>query len=121
VAVNGRFEIAVQRLEGRHVVLFSGTDLMLADLTGAPLKRLGADGSLSTMTPYAVPQRWAVALHEHPSKMDGFIYMSRHMNTGQAVVLFDRAGAKLTAAKYERLPDYPGALQVAMDFGLSFV
>ncbi|MHB1077182.1 RES family NAD+ phosphorylase [Thiobacillus sp.] len=120
VAVKGKFAIATQRLEGRYVVLFSGDDLTLADLTGVSLKRLGADGAISAITPYDIPQRWSVALHKHPALIDGFLYVSRHLNTGKAVVLFDRAKSKLKAEKYERLPDYPGALRAATDFGLSF-
>ncbi|MGA7181235.1 MAG: RES family NAD+ phosphorylase [Thiobacillaceae bacterium] len=120
IPVKGKFKIAVEELENRNVVCFSGSPLQLGDMTGASLKRLGADGSLSTVTPYDLPQRWAVALHDHPAQVDGFLYVSRHMNTGTAVVLFDRARPKVRALRYDPLPDYPGALRAAMAFGLEF-
>ncbi|MGA7951010.1 MAG: RES family NAD+ phosphorylase [Thiobacillaceae bacterium] len=118
VAVDGKFKIAEDLLETRQVVSFSGTDLILANMTGVALKRAGADGSLSTIMPYALPQKWSVALHAHPYSIDGFVYVSRHLNNGYAVVLFDRAAAKLAPVNYTPLPDYPGALRAAMAFGL---
>ena len=120
IPVKGKFKIAVEELENRHVICFSGSSLQLADMTGASLKRMGADGSISTVTPYDLPQRWAVALHDHPAQVDGILYLSRHMNTGTAVVLFDRARPKIQAVRYDPLPDYPGALRAAMAFGLEF-
>lgn len=120
VPIRGKFVLAVKELEHRYVVRFSGDTLTLADMTGTALKRVGADGALSTITPYDIPQRWSVALHKHPALIDGFLYVSRHMNTGKAVVLFDRAKSKLKVECYVPLPDYPGALRAAMEFGLNF-
>jgi hypothetical protein len=114
--VRGRFQIASDVLESRFVVQFGGDSLRVADLTGAALKALGADGSLSTVIPYDLPQRWSVAVHRHPEKVDGMLYVSRHMNTQKAVVLFDRAGGKISAIQYTPLPDFPGALRVVMNF-----
>lgn len=103
VADANRFSVALDELTSRYVVEFDGAPLNLADCTGAPLKRMGLDGSFSTETPYQMTQRWAVAFHGHPANVDGFRYISRHLNTGLAVVLFDRAAAKLHAARYHPL------------------
>ncbi|MCA0242117.1 MAG: RES family NAD+ phosphorylase [Proteobacteria bacterium] len=93
---NGRFEIAATELESRYCVRFAGgTPLVLADLTGAALKTLVGSSELSTIVPYDVPQRWSRALHRHPQRLDGLIYMSRHVNNQRAVVIFDRAAHKL--------------------------
>jgi hypothetical protein len=52
----GEFEIAAQEFEDRYLVRFAGEELVLANLTGATLKRLAGDGSMSTVMPYAMPQ-----------------------------------------------------------------
>lgn len=90
VARHGRFDVPLTEL-ARHVLRFSGRPLRLADMTGVHLKRLGGDGSLSTMMPYQIPQAWSLAIHQHPAKVDGFLYMSRHLNDERAVVVFQRA------------------------------
>jgi hypothetical protein len=56
IAVDGRFQITLSRLTDRHVVTFSGHPLRIADCAGVALKRMGADGSLSTEMPYDMPQ-----------------------------------------------------------------
>ena len=58
-----------------------------------------------------------MAVHQHPEAVDGFLYMSRHVNTDRAVVLFDRARPKLTRARYTAFIDYPGALATVLAFG----
>lgn len=116
VATKGAFRLPYSELD-RWVVRFKGDLLQLAVLTGTHLKRLGGEGSLSTTTPYDLPQQWALAVHGHPAAVDGFVYMSRHQNDQPAVVLFDRAKAKLKAVpKYTEFQDYPGALRVVRDF-----
>lgn len=117
--VAGRFPVPLDALESRHVVQFSGMDLVLMDLSGVALKRSGIDSSISTIEDYALPQRWAVAVHRHKLNVDGIVYMSRHINTEKAVVLFDRAKAKLTAVQYTPLPDYPGALRAVLALGVT--
>jgi hypothetical protein len=111
---DGYFNMAEDELESRYVVQFAGAELHVADMTGRALRRLGADGSLSTEIPYQMPQRWSRAVHRHPAAVDGFIYMSRHLNNEKAVVLYDRAAVKLQALAYTALPDFPGALRAAM-------
>jgi hypothetical protein len=111
----GRFPVAVTEIENRWVVRFKGAPLRLADLTGAALKTLVGSGGISTIIPYDVPQRWAAALHGHPDAVDGLVYMSRHVNDERAVVVFDRAAAKLGLPRYQRLADARGALKALMN------
>ena len=58
-----------------------------------------------------------MAVHQHPEAVDGILYMSRHLNTDKALVLFDRARPKLTSARYTPFVDYPGALAAVLAFG----
>jgi hypothetical protein len=120
IPTHGMFKIAVQEFEDRSVVKFTGEDLVLADLTGVALKALAGDGSMSTVMPYTLPQLWSRAIHRHRQNVDGMVYMSRHVNDEKAVVLFDRAAAKLQAPKYRPLPDAPGAARAAMALRIKF-
>jgi len=91
----------------RVVVALDGAPLRLATFKGAALKRLGGDARLSSMVPYDVPQQWSKALHDHPLAIDGFIYMSRHVNDREAVVLFERTRTRLAASVRTRLLEHP--------------
>lgn len=107
---NGRFEVAASELESRVCVRFAdGTPLTLVDLTGAALKALVGSSEISTIVPYDTPQRWSKALHRHPQGFDGLIYMSRHVNSQKAVVVFDRAASKLGLPSYRPLANTKGA------------
>jgi hypothetical protein len=77
----------------------AGERLILADLTGSGLARLHADGSISTAPRYRVPRQWALALWEHPKRVDGIRYVS--------VVLFDRCKDRLIARDTQPLLDHP--------------
>ncbi|WP_434715718.1 RES family NAD+ phosphorylase [Paraburkholderia sp. A3RO-2L] len=112
---NGGFRLATSELE-RYVLTFEGAKLNVAILHGIELKNLGGDGSLSTVTPYTVPQQWSLAVHNHPQHVDGFVYVSRHLNTAEALVVFERAKDKLTLRDATALRDYPGAAGVLIDF-----
>ncbi len=89
-------------------------------LTGVALKTLGGEGSLSTITPYRLAQSWAMAVHRHPQQVDGILYMSRHLNDRQAVVVFDRAGVRLGAATYTPLPRARGVMEAVAGLRISF-
>ena len=107
---NGRFKIAADELESRYCIRFAGSGpLSLADLTGTALKALVGSSEISTIVPYDTPQRWSRALHKHPQGFDGLIYMSRHVNSQKAVVVFDRAASKLGAPSYRPLANIKGA------------
>ena len=84
-----------------------GQQLILADLTGSGLVRLRADGSISTVPRYSVPRQWALALWEHPKRVDGIRYVSRFMNSQLAVALFDRCEDRLIVRDTQPLLDHP--------------
>ena len=89
---------------------------MPVNLHGLSLKNLGGDGTLSTILPYDVPQAWSLAVHRHSELVDRFVYMSRHMNNEEALVLFDRAKPKILVREAIAFADFPGAARVLMDF-----
>ena len=116
--VDGGFPIPGPELRRHFAWTFGTGNLVLADLTGPSLKRLGADGQLSTMEPYDVPQLWAAAVHAHPAQVDGIRYVSRHCNTEFAVAVFDRAKGKLTFRERVRLPANPSFRTVIRAFNV---
>ena len=88
--------VSPDELESKQVVRFQGGILKLAKLTGTALKRIVGSSEISTTFPYDLPQAWAAALHAHPAKIDGLLYMSKQINDERAVVIFNRAtGASL--------------------------
>lgn len=109
----GQYRVAADDIERRFVHSFEGSPLRLANLTGASLNRLGGHGELSGTPSYEIPQAWSKAIFDHPADMDGFVYMSRLMNSEKALVLFKRGNSlALQAAAPRRLathPDYPNA------------
>jgi hypothetical protein len=90
------------------------------DLTGTALKSLVGSSEVSTILSYDIPQRWSLALHRHPAGVDGLVYMSRHVNSKRAVVVFDRAANKLGTASYKSLTRTNGALSAVMDLRINF-
>ena len=71
------------------------------------LKKLGGDARVTSVEPYDISQQWSLTVYNHTQSVDGIIYMSRHNNTAEAVVLFDRAHPKLTANTLCALIDHP--------------
>ena len=117
---NGRFVVTPESLECRFVVAFSGKTLKLADLTGPGLKLSGIDGSVSSIDDYHLPQRWSVAIYKHPLKVDGILYMSRHMNSGKSVVLFDRAKRKLKSQRYVPFLKHPDSTNTVLALHVTY-
>ncbi|MBN3731613.1 RES family NAD+ phosphorylase [Burkholderia sp. Tr-20390] len=115
--VLGGFPLVTTELD-RYVLSFDGAPLTVAVLHGLPLKNLGGDGALSTIAPYDVPQLWSLAVHRHPRRVDGFLYMSRHLNTSEALVLFDRAKPKLSLGRAVPFRRHPDAVRVLRDFNV---
>jgi hypothetical protein len=76
--------------------LYLRRDLILVDLSGAGLARIGADARLSTITneEYQIPQAWSRAFYEHSDQVDGIYYRSRYDPNGLCVALFDRRMAQ---------------------------
>lgn len=118
--VRGTFKLSFTHFESHQLVGFEGDELILADLTGAALKTMGGDGSLSTMVPYRVPQRWALAAYRHPQSVDGIRYISRHLNDRYALVVFDRALSKIGTAHYTPLSTAPGIKRALAQLHVSF-
>lgn len=116
--LDGKFAIAPETIRTLQVHRFAGDALNLLSLTGPVLKRSGGSAELAGTGDYVLTQQWALAVHSNPAKYDGFIYASRHYNTGLAVVLFDRCKGKITPASHTALAATPGFAKVADDFGI---
>lgn len=116
--IDGHFVIDLSNLENKYVLNFSGMPLHLADLTGVALKRLGGHGELSGTADYRITQAWSHAVFQNPAMFDGFVYISRHLNTEKAVILFDRARSKIELASTCPLLAYPKFAQTAKKFGI---
>lgn len=118
--VDGRFLLTRSQVDTRYPLYFGGSELRLLNLTGARLKRLGGSVELSGTTNYGLTQQWARAVHDNPAGYDGFLYMSRHLNTGRAVALFDRAHDAIHLDFYSPLASANGfrmaVRQLAIDF-----
>ncbi|MFM9433761.1 hypothetical protein ACFDR9_000805 [Janthinobacterium sp. CG_23.3] len=118
VPLDGGYGIAQTTLDGKYVWRFQGSALRLANLTGAPLKRLGGHADLGGTCDYATTQHWSLAVHRNPGRFDGFVYMSRHLNTEMAVILFDRTGPKIQMATATKLLADPGFAAAAETLGI---
>ena len=109
----GGFDVPEVLLEQRWVVTLAHSGLRLANMRGTDLLPLGADGELSTIVPYDLPQKWSRAVHDHPAMVDGLIYTSRRVNDEPAVVLFDRAATRMTTpVQYRNYLKHPGRAAV---------
>jgi len=87
-------------------------------LHGALLKRMAGHADLAGTTDYSLTQSWALAVFNNPPVFDGFVYMSRHQNTGKAAMLFDRAAPRLTAVRPLPLLCVKGFAAAARAFGI---
>jgi hypothetical protein len=111
----GTFYVDIDTIRNRYALHFKGESLILANLTGASLKRLGGHAGLTGTSSYTTPQRWSSAIYNHPDCVDGILYMSRHKNDEKAVVLFDRAQFKIQMTTATRLDAHPEIVQVIKD------
>lgn len=64
--------------------------LRLADLT-QPLWTLGFDASVLSVSDYAAPNLWSVAIHENQLNLDGIYFRSRYANDVSVAIFSDRA------------------------------
>ncbi len=64
--------------------------LQLVDLTGEGLAQVGADARIAAGDDYALSRQWSLAFHEHPERIDGLWYRSRHDPARLSAALFDR-------------------------------
>lgn len=111
----GYFIVERSIIMSRYLIGFTGSMLVLADLTGAELKRMGGHAGLSGTASYSTTKKWSAAIHSHPDQVDGFIYMSRHKNDETAVVIFDRAAHKVRMTFATLLSAHPDFGQIAAD------
>jgi hypothetical protein len=119
VPVDSAFRISPARLASFYLHRFEGQPLLLADLTGAALKKLDGNADLAGHDPeYKKTQKWALAVFENPAKVDGFIYMSRHLNTEKAVILFGHAKPKVIAKRPTKLINVHGFKAAASLFNI---
>jgi hypothetical protein len=109
----GYFYVERAVILNRFLVEFQGTELVLADVTGAELRRMGGHAALTGTSTLKIPQRWSSTIYHHADKVDGFRYMSRHLNNEAAYVVFDRAAHKLSMTRATRLADHPDFGRVA--------
>lgn len=119
--VDGKFLIARDQVDDNFALYFKGGDLRLLDLTGATLRLAGGSADLAGTTDYELTARWALAVFNNPAHYDGFIYMSRLLNTGRAVALFDRAGGKIKLARYSALSSAAGFAEAVDHLGIELL
>ncbi len=67
----------------------SDRPLIIVDIWGVSLTKLGVDARISSGS-YRVSRAWAKAIYEHPQKVDGICYHSRHDDTEICCGLFER-------------------------------
>ena len=79
------------------VILHSTRALQLVELHGPGLSVLGATAEVTASPPpYALPQAWSAALHNHPDMFDGIAYRARHDDNEICYAFFDRSGAAIS-------------------------
>ncbi len=93
--VENQFDIPSWKFENHFVYEFDCSQLRLLDFTDTTLKRLGGTNELSGTGNFEITKQWSRAIFEHPARVDGFVYVSRHLNRRMACVLFDRAKERL--------------------------
>lgn len=70
--------------------------LVLVDLTGPGLARIGADARLLAGE-HSVAQQWSRVLREHPEHPDGLYYRARHDPARMAVAVWEPCDAGFSA------------------------
>jgi len=120
--VHGARGVAESALQTRNLVrITSARPLILADLTGSGLVKLGADSRIASSS-YLMARKWARAIWEHPSAVDGLRYHSRHDDTRICCGLFDRTRLLLREENLSNLVEQHPVLLAQMlthyDYGL---
>lgn len=119
----GQWIIDEANILERHIVTYSrpaNPDLLVADLTGAALKSLGLNNDLCSSDDYTESMDVSAALHAQLSDLDGIMYISRQMNTGRAVALFERSDVKI-AGKVIKLIDHPDYDALLSEFNVAIL
>ena len=86
-------------------VITSNKKLKLVDLFGSGLSQLGMDSRVTGGGDYSLSRVWAESIYNHPAKVDGIRYYSRHDNTRICCGLFDRTKDSLQQTNRGNLLD----------------
>jgi len=119
---HGARGVAESALKERNLVrITSARPLVLADLTGNGLVKLGADSRIASGS-YLMARKWAQAIWEHPRAVDGLRYHSRHDDTRLCCGLFDQTRSLLREENLGNLVEQHPALLAQIlahyDYGL---
>ncbi len=68
--------------------LYPHRDLKLVDLSGAGVIKIGADSRIYTGS-YQISQSWSQTFYEHPDRVDGIYYPSRHDPSRYCIALYE--------------------------------
>ena len=91
--VTGNNIVTQAELERRSISsITSERSLVLVDLTGPGLARIGADARLLAGE-HSVAQQWSCALRKHPDRPDGLYYRVRHDPARMAVAVWEPCDA----------------------------
>lgn len=121
--IGGQWVIAEANILERHIVRYTRPAkpaLMLADLSGVTLKALGLNNDLCSSDDYTDSMAVSSALHAQLPDLDGIMYVSRQMNTGLAVALFERSKVELQRT-VTRLVDHPDYDQLLNAFNVEIL
>jgi RES domain len=95
----GCSSITETELESRFIARFvSNRPLRFVQVYGNGLQKLGVDAGITSCPPrdYEFPRTWGRAFHQHPDRIDGICYLSRHDNTRFCYGIFDRVTAEIS-------------------------
>ena len=76
-------------------VINNERELKLVNLFGSGLAQLGMDSRVTGGGDYELSRSWSEAIYNHPDRVDGIRYYSRHDNTRLCCGLFDRTSSVL--------------------------
>jgi hypothetical protein len=91
------------RLRNLYIIT-SARPLLIVDIWGVNLTKLGVDARLSSGN-YQISRAWAEAIFNHPQRVDGICYHSRHDDTEICCGLFDRTATILKEINLGNLID----------------
>lgn len=82
-------DTVVRRYRCLHLLVLR--PLRLLDLTGDAPTLMRVPTDVRSWSNHSLSQAWALAIHEHPARVDGIRYPCRHDETLINIALFDRA------------------------------
>jgi RES domain len=76
----------------------SQKQLRFVKVYGNGLQKLGVDSQITSCSPkeYEFSREWGRAFHQHPDKIDGICYLSRHDNEKLCYGIFDRTASQIS-------------------------